>query len=376
MRLQDRNAQEDEEVEIRGHTVRVLVWVEPEEERYEDVYGEPPPEGCEFWWVRAEARLDDFSGSDSLGFVDDCGTRDSREYFKGQVEEIKENAIRDLFDNVEKVAKGGEKFGYQARRGAARGITSKLRGNSRWDESTWSSEEDVWELTPGQSATYLGYTIEVTDIGTVLLDGTPMDDLEGATRAARAWRREEEYEGHCESEEARRKAEYEGEYEENARRPTWHRPGGYLGVSSAPSEEESVSYFVHPEGDTARLQEADGRAYIHYKTPGGTMQTISFATLAEAKKRLREDGFRAEGLSSNRSWSSREKHNLPASSFLYHHGDVRKLPFKDAQGRVSCSHLRNALARLGHTDIPERAKAAVRRRAEELLAKHCGGYER
>lgn len=43
---------------------------------------------------------------------------------------------------------------------------------------------------------------------------------------------------------------------------------------------------------------------------------------------------------------------------------LRKLPFKDANGKVDKPHLRNALARLDQTDLPATAKATARRKLE------------
>lgn len=79
-------------------------------------------------------------------------------------------------------------------------------------------------------------------------------------------------------------------------------------------------------------------------------------------------------------WTTAYVNDLPDSAFLYVEsgGDkddegktvprsLRHLPYKDANGKVDLPHLRNALARLDGTDIPDSVKSGIRKRAQRLL---------
>jgi hypothetical protein len=82
-------------------------------------------------------------------------------------------------------------------------------------------------------------------------------------------------------------------------------------------------------------------------------------------------------------WSTKEKNDLPDSSFAYIEKggtkdsdgkttprSLRHLPYKDADGKVDLPHTRNALARLDQTEgIPEGEKAAIRTKLEAALNK-------
>lgn len=75
----------------------------------------------------------------------------------------------------------------------------------------------------------------------------------------------------------------------------------------------------------------------------------------------------------NGKWGSKYRDRLPDSAFLL--PKHRKLPYKDAQGRVSLSHVRNALARANQVEgVPKRDVDAAVRKAERILLEH-GGYE-
>jgi hypothetical protein len=72
--------------------------------------------------------------------------------------------------------------------------------------------------------------------------------------------------------------------------------------------------------------------------------------------------------------TSRQRNRLPDSAFLL--PKVRKLPYKNANGTVSLSHVRNALARANQVvGVPQREINAAIRKAETILLEH-GGYER
>ena len=67
-------------------------------------------------------------------------------------------------------------------------------------------------------------------------------------------------------------------------------------------------------------------------------------------------------------WNAAIIDSLPNSSFAYVKGDVRKLPYKDATGKVDLPHVRNALARLSQTqDIPDAEKADIKTKLQGAL---------
>lgn len=67
-------------------------------------------------------------------------------------------------------------------------------------------------------------------------------------------------------------------------------------------------------------------------------------------------------------WSTEQIDKLPNSSFAYVNGDARKLPYKDANGKVDLAHVRDALSRLDQTDgIPEGNKNAIRATLQNAL---------
>lgn len=81
-------------------------------------------------------------------------------------------------------------------------------------------------------------------------------------------------------------------------------------------------------------------------------------------------------------WDTKYKNDLPDSSFAYispggtkdSEGkttprSLRHLPYKDADGKPDLPHVRNALARLEHTDIPEDKKPAIEKKLQAILDK-------
>lgn len=79
-------------------------------------------------------------------------------------------------------------------------------------------------------------------------------------------------------------------------------------------------------------------------------------------------------------WSTAKVNDLPDSAFLYIEPggekddenktkprSLRHLPYRDENGKVDLPHLRNALARLDGTNIPDSVKSGIRARAEKLL---------
>jgi hypothetical protein len=92
-------------------------------------------------------------------------------------------------------------------------------------------------------------------------------------------------------------------------------------------------------------------------------------------------------------WSGSDVDSLPDSSFAYISPggkkdkdgkttprSLRHLPYKDASGKQDAAHVRNALARLSQTQIPESAKASARKKlvaaAKKLGIEVSGGDEK
>jgi hypothetical protein len=71
-------------------------------------------------------------------------------------------------------------------------------------------------------------------------------------------------------------------------------------------------------------------------------------------------------------WSSRYKKSLPNSAFLLVLPSGERLfPVRDRQGRVSCAHVRNAIARAGVAKITAAQRRSVQKRARALLDRSC-----
>lgn len=67
-------------------------------------------------------------------------------------------------------------------------------------------------------------------------------------------------------------------------------------------------------------------------------------------------------------WSTAYVDSLPDSSFLYVADGERKFPYKDTNGNVDLPHLRNALARIPGSSVPEGVKAELTAKAQKILA--------
>jgi len=92
-----------------------------------------------------------------------------------------------------------------------------------------------------------------------------------------------------------------------------------------------------------------------------------------------------KSMTPNAVWPTAYMNRLPDSAFLYIgpggvQGEdgrtmplsLRKLPYKNTAGKVDLAHLRNAIARLPVTRIPETLKPGIKKRACQLLAKYGG----
>jgi len=85
-------------------------------------------------------------------------------------------------------------------------------------------------------------------------------------------------------------------------------------------------------------------------------------------------------------WTRKYINDLPDSAFLYiekggekdEEGktvprNIRHFPYKDADGKIDCPHLKNAISRIPQSTAPGLDKEAVQKKARSLYAKHCGG---
>lgn len=85
-------------------------------------------------------------------------------------------------------------------------------------------------------------------------------------------------------------------------------------------------------------------------------------------------------------WTTAYINNLPDSSFLYIEGggkkdpdgktvprSLRHFPYKDAAGNVDLPHLRNALARIPQSNLPQNVKDRAAAKARRILQQETGG---
>jgi len=93
----------------------------------------------------------------------------------------------------------------------------------------------------------------------------------------------------------------------------------------------------------------------------------------------------------NAKWSGKAKRSLPDTSFLYvapgGHARIeggkkvtiprslRKFPYRTAAGNIDLPHLRNAIARIPQSNLPESQRTLLQAKARAILAEH-GGYKR
>jgi cation transport regulator len=80
-------------------------------------------------------------------------------------------------------------------------------------------------------------------------------------------------------------------------------------------------------------------------------------------------------------WTTKEKSSLPDSAFAVVEGSgdtkVRKLPYKDANGKIDVPHLRNALVRVaqGKTDLSPSQRAKAMSTLKKVAKKYLKTYE-
>ena len=112
--------------------------------------------------------------------------------------------------------------------------------------------------------------------------------------------------------------------------------------------------------------------------PGDTMGDLEAALQAESGRHGLHPVAKAE-------WSTAYVNSLPDTAFFYiapggekddtgrtTPRSLRKLPYRDEGGDIDLPHLRNALARLGQTDMPQAAQDRIRREARRLLEDAVG----
>lgn len=92
-------------------------------------------------------------------------------------------------------------------------------------------------------------------------------------------------------------------------------------------------------------------------------------------------GTTMDGEESRAVWTTAYVNDLPDSAFLYIESggekdgegktkprSLRHFPYKDANGNVDLPHLRNALARIPQSNLPQSVKDSVQAKAEKILA--------
>lgn len=137
------------------------------------------------------------------------------------------------------------------------------------------------------------------------------------------------------------------------------------------------------EPDTSRVQSiffAKEKMWDETKIRDWLMLHPAYMAPVQTSVALKECGNMGQLLKAEKSsksltehvWSRKYIDNLPDSCFAYVEPgekddagrtvprNKRHLPFKDAEGRIDLPHLRNALARLNQTKLPEEAKEKAR----------------
>lgn len=90
----------------------------------------------------------------------------------------------------------------------------------------------------------------------------------------------------------------------------------------------------------------------------------------------------AEAKSAKATWTAAQINDLPDSAFLYIESggekddegkttprSLRHFPYKDASGAVDLPHLRNALARIPQSNLPDSVKTSLAKKAQDILEK-------
>ena len=143
-------------------------------------------------------------------------------------------------------------------------------------------------------------------------------------------------------------------------------------------EVETLDLYSTPREAVAKAHEL-GSDDFHPHEEGDSVRFSPCSTLAEWERITGRRACRSSALA-KAVWSSAYVSNLPDSAFFFI-GDggekddkgrtspryLRKLPYRNANGKVDLPHLRNVLARLSQTDIPAADKKRIREEARRLL---------
>ena len=139
------------------------------------------------------------------------------------------------------------------------------------------------------------------------------------------------------------------------------------------------AYNTNPESVRPNVRSADQWAYARVNTFLRALGRDKY-TSGRFDTDLLPEGHRFSTKVAKAEWTTAYVNDLPDSAFLYimpggekdQDGktvprSARKLPYRDASGKVDLPHLRNALARLSQTDLSQATQDRIRRRASELL---------
>lgn len=175
--------------------------------------------------------------------------------------------------------------------------------------------------------------------------------------------------------------------------------GATAGMRSATDDFIAAELLADPEKLTWLLERRLAGKHTHpasaiqspyYAASGTTMTStvptfnFTFPSYADSDQRALVEAVRQE--LTRAVWSTAYVNNLPDSSFLYIEAggekdgegkttprSLRHFPVKDANGKVDLPHLRNALARIPQSNLPQSVKDAATAKAQKMLAAAGGG---
>jgi len=173
------------------------------------------------------------------------------------------------------------------------------------------------------------------------------------------------------------------------------KKAGYKKVNEKYSkmEGETTASSLDPEGKT--VSATFGKKKKKKKKPVTDTEVIRAYNLkGKEKKRVlhglpsqplrnqnKKGGIKMKKMSKFVKWSTKYKNALPDSAFAVVVGEgdkkVRKLPYKDANGKVDIPHLRNALVRVaqGRTALNPAQRASALRKLRSVAKKYLKTYK-
>lgn len=142
---------------------------------------------------------------------------------------------------------------------------------------------------------------------------------------------------------------------------------------------ESVASYKSARDAMAAASSLGSDGFFAAETPAGSIDFFPCSTMSEWERVTKQRAARSHEIH-KAEWSSAYVSNLPDSAFFYI-GDggeiddsgrtspryLRKLPYRNDRGSVDLPHLRNVLARLSQTEIPDTDKRRIREEARQLL---------